>query len=111
MMDTPPTVGLQGAAELMQVEPETVRRMIRDGKIGAAKIGKQWVMLTREVLDYTERAIIAQTAERRGLRRPPAPAASRRSPQRARQVAAPQVAVPQQHPVGAVPGDAHDRGL
>ena len=59
-----PTVGITGAAELMHVHPKTVEDLIRSGHIPAGKVGRAWVMMTRDVLAYVETLIIAQTAVR-----------------------------------------------
>ena len=63
---TPDTVDLTGAADLMKVHPETLRSKILAGEIPAAKIGASWVLLTRDVLAYVERAITSQTVQRMG---------------------------------------------
>ncbi|MBF6990940.1 helix-turn-helix domain-containing protein [Cupriavidus sp. IK-TO18] len=68
-MTLPPTVGLTGAAEILRVHPKTVEDLIRDGSIPAGKVGRSWVMMTRDVLAYAERVIIAQTAERLAAQR------------------------------------------
>ena len=44
--------------------------MIQRGEIPAAKIGRAWVMLTRDVVAYAEKLILDQTAERLIGRRP-----------------------------------------
>jgi len=44
--------------------------MIRECKIPAAKVGRAWVMLERDVLDYIEQQIRRQTAERLGRTSP-----------------------------------------
>lgn len=41
--------------------------MIRNGVLPAAKIGRAWVMLQRDVPAYVEQQIIKQTAERLGV--------------------------------------------
>lgn len=58
------TVGIKEAAEILHVHPNRVLKLINDGNIPAAKVGRAWVMMTRDVLAYVERVIIAQTAER-----------------------------------------------
>ncbi|WP_081311583.1 helix-turn-helix domain-containing protein [Ralstonia pickettii] len=58
------TVGIKGAAEILHIHPNTVVDLITNGQIPAAKVGRAWVMMTRDVLAYVERLIIAQTAER-----------------------------------------------
>ena len=61
------TVNVKGAAELMFVDRTRVEDLIRSGDLPAAKIGKSYVMLQKDVLAYIERQIVAQTAERMGV--------------------------------------------
>ncbi|TXD58910.1 helix-turn-helix domain-containing protein [Ralstonia sp. TCR112] len=68
-MRTADTVGVLGAAEIMRVHPKTVEDMIRAGTIPAAKVGRSWVMLTRDVMAYVERQIMEQTSKRLVARR------------------------------------------
>ncbi|WP_454844936.1 helix-turn-helix domain-containing protein [Ralstonia thomasii] len=63
-MSTPPTVGVIEAAAILHVHPKTVEDLIRAGAFPAGKIGRAWVMMTRDVLAYAEKVIIEQTAER-----------------------------------------------
>ncbi len=60
------TVDITGAADLMKVHPKTVEEMIRAGEIPAAKMGRAYVMMTRDILQHIERQIVRQTAERMG---------------------------------------------
>lgn len=60
------TLDLQGAASLMKIHPVTLGRMINDGKIPAARIGRAYVLMERDVLGYIERQITAQTARKAG---------------------------------------------
>lgn len=69
-MSNPATVGVLGAAEILHVHPETVKDLINAGAFPAGKVGRSWVMLTRDVLAYAEKLIISQTAERLSTRRP-----------------------------------------
>ncbi len=73
------TVDIIEAAELMKVHPKTVQDLIHDGAIPAAKVGRAWVMMTKDVLTHIEKTIARQTAERM---RKPLP----KSPQTRRQV-------------------------
>ena len=75
-----PTVDIQGAAELMKVHPKTVLDLINSGALAAGKVGRAYVILTKDVLALVEHTIIQQTASR--MRRPA------KSPQLRRQVAA-----------------------
>ena len=58
------TLDLRGAAALMNVHPRTVEAMARDGRLPAAKIGRAYVLMERDVLTFIERQISAQTAGR-----------------------------------------------
>jgi excisionase family DNA binding protein len=64
------TCNINEAARLLKVHEETVAEMIRSHKIPAAKIGRAWVMLERDLVEYIERQIQLQTAERLGRRSP-----------------------------------------
>lgn len=68
-MSNTATVGVTGAAEILHVHPNTVEDLIREGTIPAGKVGRAWVMMTRDVLAYAEKLIISQTAERLATRR------------------------------------------
>lgn len=58
------TLDLRGAAALMKIHPRTVEAMARDGRLPAAKIGRAYVLMERDVLAFIERQIFAQTATR-----------------------------------------------
>lgn len=64
MGTTPATLDVIGAADMMKVHPNTVLGLISGGILPAAKIGRAYVLLTQDVLDYIEQQIINQTAER-----------------------------------------------
>lgn len=68
------TVDVLGAAELMKVHPKTVLDLIHEGALPAGKVGRAWVMLTKDVLAHIEHVIVTQTARqmRRPLRSPKA---------------------------------------
>jgi excisionase family DNA binding protein len=74
-----PTVDLQGAADLMKIHPKSVQDKIAAGELPAAKVGRAYVLMTRDVLEYVERQIVKQTAERLGK----PTKASQRGPSRA----------------------------
>jgi len=63
-MGTTSTVDIIGAADLMKVHPNTVLDLIHSGALPAARIGRAYVLLTQDVLDYIQQQIINQTAER-----------------------------------------------
>lgn len=58
------TCDLAQAAHLMKAHEETVAKMIGDGVIPAAKIGRAWVMLERDILEHIELEVRTQTAAR-----------------------------------------------
>ena len=55
---------LETAAELLATDPTTVRALIEDGIIPAAKIGRAWVMIEDDIAEYLRQRIREQTAER-----------------------------------------------
>jgi len=59
-----PTLGILEAAELLKVHPRTVGDLIQSGAIPAAKVGRAWVMMTADVLNYLDGEISRQTAKR-----------------------------------------------
>lgn len=63
-MTTASTVGVPEAAALMKVHANRVLELIAEGTLPAAKVGRAWVMLTRDVLTYVENQIIEQTSKR-----------------------------------------------
>ena len=64
---------------MLNVHPNTIFKLIDVGALPAAKIGRAWVFLERDVLAYVENQIVRQTAERMGGQ-----PIRRRSPQTAR---------------------------
>lgn len=74
-----PTLNIKTAAEVLQVHPNTVEKMIASCQLPAAKVGRAYVILSKDVMAYIENQVCRQTAERmRGT-----------SPKGARQVTAP----------------------
>jgi excisionase family DNA binding protein len=71
------TVNVKGAADLLKVHPKTVEDLIRSCALPAAKVGRAYVVMTKDVMDYLENQIIRQTAQR-----------MRESPKRSRKVGA-----------------------
>ena len=55
---------LETAAQLLATDPTTVRHLIEDGTIPAAKIGRAWVMIEDDLAEYLRQRIRDQTAER-----------------------------------------------
>lgn len=64
------TLDVTGAADLMKIHPNTVLLMIEKGTLPAAKIGRAYVLLYKDVLAHIERQIVMQTAQRQGGPRP-----------------------------------------
>jgi excisionase family DNA binding protein len=60
------TVDVPGAADLLKVHPKTVLDLIDKGALRAAKIGRSYVMMTKDVEGYIEAQIVRQMAERMG---------------------------------------------
>ena len=60
------TVNVVGAAEMMYAHPKTVFKLIGDGVLPAARIGKSFVLLRSDVLRHIENEIIKQTSIRMG---------------------------------------------
>ncbi len=60
------TVDAREAAHMLKVHYETVLDLIAKGARPAAKIGRTYVMMTQDVIDYVQKAIDQQTAERMG---------------------------------------------
>lgn len=58
------TCGVKEAAEILHVHPKTVEDLIRGGDIPAGKVGRAWVMMTRDVIAYAEKTIMKQSADR-----------------------------------------------
>lgn len=58
------TTDIQGAAELMKMHPKTVLGLINSGVLPAARIGRAYVLMTKDVVAHVESEIINQTAAR-----------------------------------------------
>jgi len=50
-----PGLTLKEVAALLRVHPETVRRLVRSGKLRAGLIGTHYRVLRRDLRDYCER--------------------------------------------------------
>lgn len=50
----PDVVTLQQVAVFFQVDPQTIRRAIKSGKLKAFKLGKDWRIYREDVKDYIE---------------------------------------------------------
>lgn len=86
MSHTTNTLDINEAGKLMNVHPKTVLDLINNGTLPAGKIGRAYVLLTRDVMNHIEQIIVRQTAERMGM-------PLRRSPHGGRKVAAAQVGI------------------
>lgn len=63
-MTTTHTCTVKDAAEILKVHTATVEKLIAAGDIPAGRVGRSYVILTRDVLKYAERVILNQTADR-----------------------------------------------
>ncbi len=61
---TPVTLDVRGAADVLKVHPKTVLDLIERQEIKAARIGRSYVMLTRDVVGYVESKIQQSVLER-----------------------------------------------
>lgn len=60
----PPTLDVLGAADVLKVHPQSVLDLIAECAIPAGKVGRSYVMMTKDVLAYAEKIIIDETAKR-----------------------------------------------
>ena len=63
-MKTPLTVDVKGAADLLKVHPKTVLEFIHSGALPAAKVGRAYVMMTKDIMEYLENQVVHQTTQR-----------------------------------------------
>lgn len=61
------TLDIDQAADFLKVHPNTVYRLIHDGSLPAARIGRAYVILKAHLLAYLDDQVIQQTAARRGI--------------------------------------------
>jgi excisionase family DNA binding protein len=64
----PLTVDITGAADILKVHTKTVLDLINQGALPAARVGRAYVLLTKDVLNHVEQQVMRQTAAR--MRRP-----------------------------------------
>ena len=64
-MDTHDTLDAAGAAALLNADAETVLLLARRGELPGTKIGKSWVFLRIDLLDFLSAKVKADTARRR----------------------------------------------
>lgn len=60
------TLDIHTAGALMNIHPQTVLDLIKDGTLPAGKVGRAFVLLRRDVMAHIERIIVQQTAARMG---------------------------------------------
>lgn len=60
------TVDITEAADILKVHPNTVQDLISKGFLPAAKIGRAYVILVRDLVAYIEAQVVHQTAIRMG---------------------------------------------
>lgn len=60
------TLDVPGAGAMMNVHVKTVLDLINDGTLPAGRVGRAYVLLTKDVMAHIERVIIQQTAARMG---------------------------------------------
>jgi len=58
------TLTTSGAARVLNIHENGVLKLIGAGDLPAAKVGRAWVMLERDVMQYLENQITRQTAAR-----------------------------------------------
>ncbi len=60
------TVNARQAADMLMISYDTVLDLIAKGELPAAKIGRAYVLMTQDVIDYVQKAIDMQTSRRMG---------------------------------------------
>ncbi len=60
------TVDAREAAHMLKVHYDTVLDLIANGTLPAAKVGRTYVLMTQDVIDYVQKMIAQQTSERMG---------------------------------------------
>ena len=58
------TIDIAGAADLLKIHRDSVLELIDSGELPAARIGRVYVLMNRDVLDYIRDQIDHQTAAR-----------------------------------------------
>ncbi|WP_082552179.1 helix-turn-helix domain-containing protein [Massilia sp. Root351] len=66
-MDNPDTLNVTQAAALLFADTDTVLLLARQGALPGTKIGKCWVFLRDDILEFLRRRIQQDTDERRRL--------------------------------------------
>ena len=60
------TLSTVEAAAMLNVHTNNLAKLIDSGELPAAKIGRSYVLLYKDVMQYIENMIVRQTAERMG---------------------------------------------
>ncbi|CAB4122239.1 SinI-like, DNA-binding domain [uncultured Caudovirales phage] len=58
---------IEECAALLKVDRTTILRLAQNGEIPGGKIGRAWVFIEQDMLDYLRRKIANQMTERRAL--------------------------------------------
>jgi len=83
-MDAPDTLDIHQAAAILHADEETVLALARSGELPGTKIGRPWVFLRTDVLDYLRVRVGSDTAQRRQAAAAPPAVAAVLAPQRSR---------------------------
>jgi len=67
-MTTFETMDLQTAAAYLGARAETISQLARKGELPGAQIGKGWIFLREDVLDFLRKRIAEETEKRRATR-------------------------------------------
>ena len=59
-------MNIDAAAEFLFMSVDTLRDLATSGEVAACKPGKAWVFLETDLLEYIQKRIQKETAERRG---------------------------------------------
>lgn len=89
-MDPRAPLSVDQAAELLLCAPDTVRDMLRDGRLAGVKVGRDWVLPAGAFYARLDQLALEQAQERRTPASPaaqlrPPPSASRKAGQGRRQ--------------------------
>lgn len=67
---TSTTLSIKEAADVLKVHPKTVEDLVKSCALPAARVGRRYVIMTRDVMAYIEGQIVSQTAARMRTARP-----------------------------------------
>ena len=65
------TYGSNGAAEFLNISPDSMLDLAGSGDVPGAKIGRAWVFADEDLADYLRHEVKKQTADRRGEKMAP----------------------------------------